>query len=179
MSNEGIVMLEKFINEVSQEIAELPDRNSPDDWPEAMLVTHDELKEIITGVHEIFPLFAHAMPKSEGKPVAAMRNALDMVDGMFWVEQTTKHEIYESIHYPGPNKFDRYSLAKHISQLLRELDGEVFENNILATQQPTTDISELVEMLGKLLPMIKFPDGSGTPFSDQMEALIAKHTVKA
>jgi hypothetical protein len=32
---------------VCQEVAELPDRSSPDDWPEAMLVTHEELRAIV------------------------------------------------------------------------------------------------------------------------------------
>lgn len=32
---------------ICRDVAELPDRNSPDYWPEAMLVTHDELKEIV------------------------------------------------------------------------------------------------------------------------------------
>lgn len=32
---------------VVQRVAELPDRTSPDDWPEAMLVTGDELRNII------------------------------------------------------------------------------------------------------------------------------------
>jgi len=34
---------------VIQRVAELPDRASPDDWPEAMLVTADELREILEG----------------------------------------------------------------------------------------------------------------------------------
>lgn len=29
------------------DVAELPDRTSPDDWPEAMLVTHEELRGIV------------------------------------------------------------------------------------------------------------------------------------
>lgn len=33
---------------VVQRVAELPDRTSPDDWPEAMLVTADELSTIVT-----------------------------------------------------------------------------------------------------------------------------------
>lgn len=32
---------------VCRTVAELPDRNSPEDWPEAMLVTHDELSQIV------------------------------------------------------------------------------------------------------------------------------------
>lgn len=93
-------------------------------------------------------LFTHAMPKREDTNIAAMRNALEAVNGMFWVEKSTKHEIYESSHYPGKSKFTRESLGKHIFQLLRELDGEVFENNILFTPQPSTDVSELADFKG-------------------------------
>ncbi|WP_295537900.1 ASCH/PUA domain-containing protein [uncultured Pseudacidovorax sp.] len=32
---------------ICRAVAELPDRNSPEDWPEAMLVTHDELLAIV------------------------------------------------------------------------------------------------------------------------------------
>jgi G3E family GTPase len=32
---------------ICKRVAELPDRSSPDDWPEAMLVTHDELEFIV------------------------------------------------------------------------------------------------------------------------------------
>lgn len=32
---------------IIQRVAELPDRTSPDDWPEAMLVTSEELRDII------------------------------------------------------------------------------------------------------------------------------------
>lgn len=32
---------------VVQDVCDLPDRNSPDDWPEAMLVTGEELHRIV------------------------------------------------------------------------------------------------------------------------------------
>lgn len=35
------------IDKIIQRVAELPDRTSPDDWPEAMLVTSDELRQIL------------------------------------------------------------------------------------------------------------------------------------
>ncbi len=35
-------------DEIVQAVAELPDRTSPDDWPEAMLVTANELRHIVT-----------------------------------------------------------------------------------------------------------------------------------
>jgi len=37
-----------WINKVIQRVAELPDRTSPQDWPEAMLVTADELRVILS-----------------------------------------------------------------------------------------------------------------------------------
>lgn len=44
-----------FIGEVSQNIAELCDRQSPEEYPDCMLVTHDELEEIMLAVHEDVP----------------------------------------------------------------------------------------------------------------------------
>lgn len=35
------------IDEVVRAVGELPDRSSPEDWPEAMLVTADELRQIL------------------------------------------------------------------------------------------------------------------------------------
>ena len=40
-------MRAEWISRVVSEIANMNDRNSPEDWPEAMLVTADELTEII------------------------------------------------------------------------------------------------------------------------------------
>lgn len=37
---------------ILNEVMELPDRTSPDDWPEAMLVTGEELVAIVKGVLE-------------------------------------------------------------------------------------------------------------------------------
>lgn len=36
-----------WITDVIREVAELPDRSSPGDWPEAMLVTSEELRRIL------------------------------------------------------------------------------------------------------------------------------------
>ncbi|MHA3059943.1 hypothetical protein ACX1N5_03945 [Acinetobacter sp. ANC 4636] len=33
---------------IIRDVAELPDRNSPEDWPEALIVTDDELEEILS-----------------------------------------------------------------------------------------------------------------------------------
>ena len=36
-----------LVAKIVRDVAELPDRNSPEDWPEAMLVTGDELSDIV------------------------------------------------------------------------------------------------------------------------------------
>lgn len=36
-----------LINQIIRDVAELPDRTSPDDWPEALLVTATELRKIL------------------------------------------------------------------------------------------------------------------------------------
>jgi hypothetical protein len=40
--------LTKKLDDIVRQVAELPDRSSPEDWPEAMLVTADELRAILT-----------------------------------------------------------------------------------------------------------------------------------
>ncbi len=42
-----VLEADAFATAVCQRVAELPDRDSPEDWPEAMLVTHDELHMIV------------------------------------------------------------------------------------------------------------------------------------
>ncbi len=37
----------KLIEEFIRDVAELPDRTSPEDWPEAMLITGAELKAFL------------------------------------------------------------------------------------------------------------------------------------
>lgn len=43
--------------EICRAVAELPDRNSPEDWPEAMLVTHEELRNIVLDALPLAPAF--------------------------------------------------------------------------------------------------------------------------
>jgi hypothetical protein len=45
----------KFIDAIVREVAELPDRDSPPDQPEMMLVTADELRNILLR-HGFYPL---------------------------------------------------------------------------------------------------------------------------
>lgn len=42
--------VEALLKDIIQRVAELPDRSSPDEWPEAMLVTADELGAIVRDV---------------------------------------------------------------------------------------------------------------------------------
>lgn len=41
---------QEAVYHVVKRVAELPDRSSPDDWPEAMLVTAEELRDIVRDV---------------------------------------------------------------------------------------------------------------------------------
>lgn len=51
---------DQFVNSVLRDVAELPDRNSPDDGPDMMLVTAEELKVILCKrLSEA--LFAHSL----------------------------------------------------------------------------------------------------------------------
>lgn len=63
-----------FIGEVIKNVAELPDRNRPEYWPEAMLVTGDELREIMLSVHQDVP--AISTPQ-ESQDAAARINELE------------------------------------------------------------------------------------------------------
>jgi hypothetical protein len=40
--------VQQIADRVVQGVAELPDRTSPDDWPEAMLVTAEELRALVS-----------------------------------------------------------------------------------------------------------------------------------
>lgn len=64
--------------EVIQRVADLPDRTSPDDWPEAMLVTADELSAIL--LQDVYaPLLARLsqLTSERDEALKAMRVELD------------------------------------------------------------------------------------------------------
>lgn len=53
--------LSEKINLIIRDVAELPDRTSPKDWPEALILTSDELKEILSKhFTESFPSIKNA-----------------------------------------------------------------------------------------------------------------------
>lgn len=66
---------------IVRDVAELPDRSSPEDWPEAMLVTGDELKDILrsrlsTGEQEVGELVEAAEMVADSELVVdALHNA--------------------------------------------------------------------------------------------------------
>lgn len=55
--------IEEVVAAIVQRVAELPDRTSPEDWPEAMLVTADELSFII--MSEFARAIQDGMPAEE------------------------------------------------------------------------------------------------------------------
>jgi len=58
---------DKVLDAIVLDIAELPDRSSPEDWPEAMLVTAEELKSIIRGNIEDAALTGSAVEPPQPK----------------------------------------------------------------------------------------------------------------
>jgi hypothetical protein len=66
-------LLADRIAEVCLRVCELPDRSSPEDWPEACLVTPDELSEILEEVFGSPDESAAWLVKIDGKTI-----------GLFW-----------------------------------------------------------------------------------------------
>jgi hypothetical protein len=58
--------------DIAVAISELPDRTSPDDWPEAMLVTASELSAIVEPI--IATALADARERALGEAVAVCRD---------------------------------------------------------------------------------------------------------
>lgn len=104
---------DRFIGEVIQNVAELPDRNSPDDWPEAMLVTSEELQEILISVHEDVPAVTY--PPSASAEIARLQKELE--------EARKDAERYQWLreNYHGFEMF-RKSTIPHVT-LDREIDS--------------------------------------------------------
>jgi hypothetical protein len=63
--------LDEIAVHVCREVAELPDRTSPHDWPDAMLVTHDELRAIVLdAVAAVLPVWQPiATAPKDGTPL--------------------------------------------------------------------------------------------------------------
>ena len=57
---------ETVIDKIVQQVAELPDRTSPEGWPEAMLVTSTELRAILSH-------YLSAPPVTPGEPCGECR----------------------------------------------------------------------------------------------------------
>ena len=70
------------INAIIRDIAELPDRDSPADWPEAMLVTANELKEVL--VRHSFPFQPLNIDEITDKTILK-------IAGAFWRRVTPKN----------------------------------------------------------------------------------------
>jgi hypothetical protein len=56
---------------ICRDVAELPDRSSPEDWPEAMLVTHDELSRIVVAALSAASPAAPQEPSSDSDHLAS------------------------------------------------------------------------------------------------------------
>lgn len=48
MTTDNKTPVELWVDLIVRDVAELPDRTSPEEWPEAMIVTDEELRDILT-----------------------------------------------------------------------------------------------------------------------------------
>lgn len=73
MSNpdDKLAVSRRLAADIVVEVAELPDRTSPDDWPEAMLVTEQELFDLLVERLARFEAQARLAGKREGMEEAA------------------------------------------------------------------------------------------------------------
>ena len=95
-------MTAEWISRIVSEIANMDDRDSPEDWPEAMLVTADELTEIISRHHrESFTAAAN--------DVLAERRRQVEVEG--WVPE--RDDQYQSGELAGAAACYALTSAKH------------------------------------------------------------------
>lgn len=61
-------LCERIATSICRTVAEIPDRSSPDDWPEAMLVTADELNTIVVcALENEAESQSHSLPGDVGK----------------------------------------------------------------------------------------------------------------
>lgn len=80
--------------QICRDVAELPDRNSPEDWPEAMLVTHEELRTIVL---EASARALAAIPADTVKiPTGEDEAALMVLLGTDWLKQHAPHRLKAS-----------------------------------------------------------------------------------
>lgn len=84
-----------LIDRIVQEVAELPDRTSPDDWPEAMLVTADELRAIVNE-HIASALLASETREQEFK-ARVMADAVKRIEQVEAQATTLKDALTEVI----------------------------------------------------------------------------------
>ncbi|MEL7112852.1 MAG: hypothetical protein AAGK93_07920, partial [Pseudomonadota bacterium] len=72
-----LINLDEICQFIIQDVAELPDRTSPDEWPDAMIVTGAELEQIIINAMENFAA-RPAMEETESlrAQIAALKAAL-------------------------------------------------------------------------------------------------------
>ncbi|MFG0610785.1 hypothetical protein [Delftia sp. WSY_14] len=92
---------------VCQRVAELPDRNSPEDWPEAMLVTGQELIDVVTCELEQ----AQAAPALEA-PAAPVRQPLTRDEIAAWAAETLEEVDYPVLCKTAPCAYELLNLLE-------------------------------------------------------------------
>ncbi|MFA9283732.1 hypothetical protein ACCQ08_03035, partial [Comamonas sp. SY3] len=89
-----VALGECMADQICQRVAELPDRDSPADWPEAMLVTPDELRNIILDAinDAAQAVEAQAAPAAVAVTDAQIDAILDEPAGMIFYVSDQRHK---------------------------------------------------------------------------------------
>jgi hypothetical protein len=150
---------------------------------------------------DLTPLFAHAMPKSEDKPVRMfnMQNPpipipWHLAEALYAVYSDVyrKEQSLEKMHSRGGFGWGEISVLMKDNPRTKKVLQEFLEKNPIpeyfTTPQPTTDISELVKALELAREKLQIECGGVREYKGgiqsqvlfpMLDALIAKHTVKA
>jgi hypothetical protein len=91
---------EEFMRQVLESACEIPDRNSPEDQPEMLLLTTEELENIMRSAFELIDEEAELADESAAAPaeVIADRQYLDGFDAGFMAGEAGDHEKRASVH---------------------------------------------------------------------------------
>ncbi len=144
----------EFIRRVLLSVAEIPDRDSPHDQPEMMLVTSEELRGIITSAFECMD--DHAAPISEdtGKPTAADAGGLSLkIEHL----EATITELMES----------RSRLNEKYAELLERHDSMAERGSF----EQARDTARILELERQVLAdrAARTVTGSGGSIADEIE----------
>lgn len=153
---------------VCRQVAELPDRSSPEDWPEAMLVTHEELDSIV--------FEAVNAAQSSPQPAQAWPIAPDVaadLERSDWTPEEALRWYAAGKHYDTVPNGDGTSSARILDT------GEVASNALRAYEQPPSTGVEPGRLLAEHVLGMDFVTDRGLRARELARKVLAQHCTAA